>query len=63
MMAEVVMGADDWDHGEEMQRLLDMLPGVNSEGVDFPSALNLELCGWDMESVLQPSLSSQVGVF
>jgi hypothetical protein len=66
-----------WESEVEMQRLLDMLPNVQSlggnalnndnneminvHGVDFPSALDLELgsgAGWDMESG-----SAGIGVF
>lgn len=64
----------DWEGEAEMQRLLDMLPDVQTEsnGIveidlevnDFPSTLDLELGDWDMGSFTQPpSSTSLVGVF
>lgn len=64
----------DWEGEAEMQRLLDMLPDVQPDGtqrielnvdtVDFPSALELDLCAWNMgSSVPPPSLPTSVGVF
>ncbi|KAF7796653.1 hypothetical protein EIP86_007836 [Pleurotus ostreatoroseus] len=63
----------DWEGEAEMQRLLDMLPDVQPDvtlnrrielntSADFPSALDLDICAWDMGS---SSLSSapSVGVF
>ena len=49
----------DWVGEVEMQRLLDLLPAVQPDAspldtgalaaqTDFPSALDLELCGWDL---------------
>jgi len=60
----------DWESQVEMQRLLDLLPMVQSDGgidvddnlVDVPSALGLELCGeWNFGR--EPLLASNVGVF
>lgn len=70
MTAETV----DWEGEAEMQRLLDMLPLVQTDAsgiadmdmnaVDFPSALDLELCGWDMGGLLQtPTNVSLIGAF
>ncbi|TCD68270.1 hypothetical protein EIP91_011236 [Steccherinum ochraceum] len=68
----------DWEGEMEMQRLLDLLPvvqpevydesGVDGDAeenvVDFPSALELELCGWDINSLIQhPPSNSMVGAF
>jgi len=56
----------DWQGEAEMQRLLDMLPGLQSdEHVDeFPSALDMELCGWDeMGGTGTLGASMEVGVF
>ena len=64
----------DWEGEAEMQRLLDMLPDVQPDGtqrielnvdsVDFPSALDLDLCAWNMASTVPPpSLPTSVGVF
>ncbi|OBZ70851.1 X-box-binding protein 1 [Grifola frondosa] len=60
----------DWQGEAEMQRLLDMLPGVQTDADtsadtdldigDFASTLELELYGWDMGA---PSNLSSVGVF
>jgi hypothetical protein len=42
----------DWEKEVEMQRLLDTLRGVQPEfeDIDFSSALELELCGWEPSS-------------
>ncbi|KAK7692354.1 hypothetical protein QCA50_003979 [Cerrena zonata] len=61
-------GTDNWDGEVEMQKLLDMLPGVQPESsnadTDLPSALDhLEMCGWDMGQYLQTPSSTMVGVF
>jgi len=62
----------DWEGEAEMQRLLDMLPdvqpevstGLDVDTVEFPSALDLELSGWDMAAVLrQPTGLPAVGAF
>ena len=67
----------DWEGEVEMQRLLDLLPVVqpdvnesvddgnaDEEPVDFPSALELELSGWDLNQLIQhPPLHSVVGAF
>jgi len=66
----------DWEGEAEMQRLLDMLPIVHSDqenpvdgdadmnAVDFPSALELELCGWDINQLIQhPPQNTMVGAF
>lgn len=57
----------DWEGEEEMQRLLDMLPDVQPDTKpleDFPTALDLELCGWDLGAMVnQPPPLSAVGVF
>ncbi|KAJ8494989.1 hypothetical protein ONZ51_g1994 [Trametes cubensis] len=63
----------DWENEVEMQRLLAMLPVVQQDAApldagsptgDFPSALDLELCGWDLAGVVTaPSGSSSVSVF
>ena len=63
----------DWESEVEMQRLLAMLPVVQQDAApldagspsgDFPSALDLELCGWDLAGVVTaPSGSSSVSVF
>jgi len=65
------VGELDWESEVGMQRLLDMLPNVQSmdvnhsdmvEAVDFPSALDMELGGgWDVENFI--SSSSSIGVF
>jgi len=55
----------DWIAKVEIQRLLDMLPDVQSdvnptvEAVEFPSALDLELSGtgWEVENI------STIGVY
>ncbi len=65
----------DWEAEAEMQRLLDMLPDVQSDmnprvdlnidSVEFPSALDLELGmdGWGMGHFLQPPpVLSTIGV-
>ncbi|KAH9892670.1 hypothetical protein C8Q73DRAFT_791695 [Cubamyces lactineus] len=60
----------DWENEVEMQRLLAMLPVVQQDAApldagsptgDFPSALDLELCGWDLAGVV--SAPSSVSVF
>ncbi|THH28389.1 hypothetical protein EUX98_g5807 [Antrodiella citrinella] len=64
----------DWEGEAEMQRLLDMLPVVqpdqenfdgdaDSDVVDFPSALELELCGWDINQLIQPPPNAMVDAF
>ena len=63
----------DWESEVEMQRLLAMLPvaqpdaapldtGVGASQDDFPSALDLELSGWDLAIAPIGSMSS-VSVF
>ena len=62
-------GSDNWDSESEMQKLLDMLPGVQPEssnaGAELSSVLELEMCGWDMSQYLQTTSSSVplVGAF
>jgi len=60
----------DWESQVEMQRLLDLLPMVQTDGgigvddhcMDIPSALGLELCGeWNFGRELPTS--TNVGVF
>lgn len=56
----------DWDSEAEMQRLLDMLPGVRpdagaDDAVDFPSALDLELDG-DLGGAVGAPSGLEVGV-
>jgi len=48
----------DWEKEIEMQRLLDSLTGVQPEveDIDFSSALDLELGGWELPP-------SKIGVF
>ncbi|OSD06974.1 hypothetical protein PYCCODRAFT_1474360 [Trametes coccinea BRFM310] len=63
----------DWESEVEMQRLLAMLPVAQQSAAptdasavsgDFPSALDLDLCAWDMAGVLNaPAGSSSVSVF
>ncbi|KAI0675403.1 hypothetical protein C8Q78DRAFT_1012236 [Trametes maxima] len=63
----------DWASELEMQRLLAMLPVVQQDAAsldtgaaagDFPSALDLELCGWDLAGTISvPASSSSVSVF
>ncbi|KAL1945785.1 hypothetical protein VTO73DRAFT_1787 [Trametes versicolor] len=63
----------DWESEVEMQRLLAMLPMVQQDATlsdagatagDFPSALDLELSGWDLSGALSvPASSSSVSVF
>ncbi|KZT10818.1 uncharacterized protein LAESUDRAFT_711263 [Laetiporus sulphureus 93-53] len=61
-----------WEEAQvEMQRLLDMLPNVQSDAgaetsvnaVDFPSALDLDVGGWDLAGVLDAPLGQEVGAF
>jgi hypothetical protein len=62
----------DWESEVEMQRLLAMLPmatdttpleaGPNTPQDDFPSALDLDLSGWDLAGAVAASASS-VSVF
>lgn len=60
----------DWEGEAEMQRLLEMLPDVAtdmsgdmpSDAIDFPSALDLGLHGWDL-SLTSPIAPSAVAVF
>lgn len=66
-------GAADWEGHAEMQRLLDMLPNVqpdagagmdsNADALAFPSALDLELDGWDLDGNLGVPLGQEIGVF
>ncbi|KAI0744089.1 hypothetical protein C8Q80DRAFT_1106541 [Daedaleopsis nitida] len=64
----------DWESEVEMQRLLAMLPVVQSDATpldtsvgmspdDFPSALDLELSGWDLASTAPFGSMSSVSVF
>ncbi|KAI0823618.1 hypothetical protein BC628DRAFT_1324568 [Trametes gibbosa] len=59
----------DWESEVEMQRLLAMLPMVQQDTTlpdagDFPSALDLELSGWDLTGAIgAPVGSSSVSVF
>ncbi|KAI9067276.1 hypothetical protein FKP32DRAFT_1588636 [Trametes sanguinea] len=63
----------DWESEVEMQRLLAMLPMAQQSAAptdasavsgDFPSALDLDLCAWDMAGVTTaPAGSSSVSVF
>lgn len=69
----------DWEGEAEMQRLLDMLPDVQPDvnrrielnldldldnSVEFPSALDLDICAWDMGSSAPTNGSiTSVGVF
>ena len=66
----------DWESEVEMQRLLAMLPVVQQDAVpldasagapqtDFPSALDLELCGWDLAGANSAAIgpTSSVSVF
>ncbi|KAI0075783.1 hypothetical protein K474DRAFT_1685200 [Panus rudis PR-1116 ss-1] len=69
----VEAAGSSWDSEAEMQRLLDMLPDVQVPNgnasidvgldnvVDFPSALDLEIGGWDMGHQL--SNAPMVGAF
>jgi hypothetical protein len=59
----------DWVYAEDIRRILDMLPGVQTDPhshagagatIDFPSALDLEL-GWDQDN--WASSASGIGVF
>jgi hypothetical protein len=63
----------DWMYTEEIQRILSMIPGAQTDAhagagadrpaVDFPSALELELglSGWEPDNWM--SSSSSIGVF
>lgn len=64
----------DWENEVEMQRLLDLLPVVSSDGdidrnisVDVRTALGLELCGdWSFSQDPSPATLASlpgVGVF
>ena len=66
----------DWESEVEMQRLLAMLPVVQPDATpmdasagasqsDFPSALDLELCGWDLAAAHSAAVgsTSSVSVF
>ena len=64
----------DWESEVEMQRLLAMLPvvqpdatpldaGMDASPDDFPSALDLELSGWDLASTTPLGSLSSVSVF
>ena len=64
----------DWESEVEMQRLLAMLPVVQPDATpldasvgmspdDFPSALDLELSGWDLASTAPLGSLSSVSVF
>lgn len=63
----------DWEGEAEMQRLLDMLPDVQPDSKttdvtvdsgDYPSTLDLELCGWDMSAGLHPPpVLASIGAF
>jgi len=56
-----------------MQRLLDILPVVQPDAdttvndttnmVEFPSALDLQLEGWDLDGVLNAPMGQEIGVF
>ena len=57
----------DWESEVEMQRLLAMLPVVQTDAMpldasaipdDFPSALELELNGWDLASAASAQAES-----
>lgn len=60
----------DWEGEAEMQRLLEMLPDVAtdvngdapSDAIDFPSALDLGLNGWELP-LTSPAPSSAVAAF
>lgn len=60
----------DWEGEAEMQRLLEMLPNiatdasgdVPSDAIDFPSALDLGLHGWEL-SLTSPTAPSTVTAF
>ncbi|EPQ57104.1 hypothetical protein GLOTRDRAFT_127481 [Gloeophyllum trabeum ATCC 11539] len=61
---DAVANVSDWEPDMEMQRLLDLLPSVQPDGEEFiSSSLDLDLCGWDMDSVVHPTSSNQLGVF
>ena len=64
----------DWESEVEMQRLLAMLPvvqpddtpldtGAGASQDDFPSALDLELSGWDLAVTAPLGSMSSVSVF
>ncbi|CDO68957.1 hypothetical protein BN946_scf184782.g5 [Trametes cinnabarina] len=63
----------DWENEVQMQTLLAMLPVAQQNAAptdadavsgDFPSALDLDLCAWDMAGVVSaPAGSSSVSVF
>ncbi|KAH8107873.1 hypothetical protein BXZ70DRAFT_913051 [Cristinia sonorae] len=66
----------DWAGEAEMQRLLDLLPLVQSDvncsvmdgdadanAVEFPSALELDLTGWDISSLIQHPPYAAIGAF
>lgn len=60
------VGAGDWQGEADMQKLLGLLssvqPGEHAD--EFPSALDLELCGWDeMGGAGAFGASTEVGVF
>jgi len=60
----------DWEGEAEMQRLLEMLPNVTtdmsgdvpSDAIDFPSALDLGLNGWDLQ-LTSPAAPSAIASF
>ncbi|CCL98696.1 uncharacterized protein FIBRA_00700 [Fibroporia radiculosa] len=62
-----------WEGQVDMQKLLDMFPSVqpnrgaeadmNVEAMDFSSALDVELGGWDLDASLDTRLAQEVGVF
>ncbi len=64
----------DWESEVEMQRLLAMLPMVQPDAApldtgagayqdDFPSALDIELGGWDLAATVPLGSMSSVSVF
>ena len=64
MIGQQAEAVPEWENGVEMQRILDMLPLIQStEEGDTSTGLDLDLCGgWNFISDITPTMSG-VGVF
>lgn len=64
MIGQQAEAVSEWETGVEMQRILDMLPIIqSSEEGDSSTGLDLDLCGgWNFINDVAPT-SSGVGVF
>ena len=64
MIGQQAEAVPEWENGVEMQRILDMLPLIQStEEGDASMGLDLDLCGgWNLISDITPTMSG-VGVF